>query len=297
MLGTRERAAGVAALQILGMIAIDTSLITSQTFAANRAVGEVAVEVRADGGVTRRGPVHEAGSLRVRFPSPEQQGLSAVLVNTAGGVAGGDRFSISLDVQADARLTLTTAAAEKVYRSHGPAAQLDITLKVASGGHLAWLLQETILFDQARAERRIDIELADDATLLLSEMVIFGRSAMGETMQHGRFVDRWRMRRGGKLVFAETVRLDGEIGALLARPAVAKAGVAIGTALIVPGDAALVERLREAAGTFGAELGISAWNGFAMARFCAQNAAKLRADMMTVLGRAAGRALPRLWLS
>ncbi|WP_199852232.1 urease accessory protein UreD [Rhodopseudomonas palustris] len=279
------------------MIATDTSLITSQTFAANRAVGEVAVEVRADDGVTRRGPVHEAGSLRVRFPSPEQQGLSAVLVNTAGGVAGGDRFSISLDVQADARLTLTTAAAEKVYRSHGPAAQLDINLKVASGGHLAWLPQETILFDQARAERRIDIELADDASLLLSEMVIFGRSAMGETMQHGRFVDRWRMRRGGKLVFAETVRLDGEIGALLARPAVAKAGVAIGTALIAPGDAALVERLREAADTFGAELGISAWNGFAMARFCAQNAAKLRADMMTVLGRAAGRALPRLWLS
>ncbi|WP_413776300.1 urease accessory protein UreD [Rhodopseudomonas palustris] len=279
------------------MIATDTSLTTSLTFAANRAVGEVAVEVRADGGVTRRGPVHEAGSLRVRFPSPEQQGLSAVLVNTAGGVAGGDRFSISLDVQADARLTLTTAAAEKVYRSHGPAAQLDITLKVASGGHLAWLPQETILFDQARAERRIDIELADDASLLLSEMVIFGRSAMGETMQHGRFVDRWRMRRGGKLLFAETVRLDGEIGALLARPAVAKAGVAIGTALIVPGDAALVERLREAADTFGAEVGISAWNGFAMARFCAQNAAKLRADMMTVLGRAAGRALPRLWLS
>ncbi|QDL98310.1 urease accessory protein UreD [Rhodopseudomonas palustris] len=275
----------------------DKAATASQTFAANRAVGEVAVEVRADGGVIRRGPVHEAGSLRVRFPSPEQQGLSAVLVNTAGGVAGGDRFSIRLDVQADARLTLTTAAAEKVYRSHGPAAQLDITLKVASGGHLAWLPQETILFDQARAERRIDIELADDASLLLSEMVIFGRSAMGETMQHGRFVDRWRMRRGGKLVFAETVRLDGEIGALLARPAVAKAGVAIGTALIVPGDAALVERLREAADTFGAELGISAWNGFAMARFCAQNAAKLRADMMTVLGRAAGRALPRLWLS
>ncbi|RED30573.1 urease accessory protein [Rhodopseudomonas thermotolerans] len=275
----------------------DKAATASQTFAANRAVGEVAVEVRADSGATRRVAVHESGSLRVRFPSPEGEGLSAVLVNTAGGVAGGDRFSVSLDVQADARLTLTTAAAEKVYRTHGPAAQLDITLKVASGGHLAWLPQETILFDQARAERRIDIELADDASLLLSEMVIFGRSAMGETMRHGRFVDRWRMRRGGKLVFAETVRLDGDIGNLFGRRAVMNGGVAIGTALIVPGDAALVERLRAAADAFGSEVGISAWNGFAMARFCAQNAAKLRADMMTVLGRAAGRALPRLWLS
>jgi len=49
--------------------------------------------------------------------------------------------------------------------------------------------------------------------------------------------------------------------------------------------------------TFGGEVGISAWNGFAMARFCAQDAARLRADMMSVLGRASGVALPRLWLN
>ena len=80
----------------------------------------------------------------------------------------------------------------------------------------------------------------EDASLLLCEIVVFGRAAMGETMQHGEFVDRWRLRRGGKLVFAETVRLDGDIGEKLARPAVANGGVAIGTALIVPGDEALV---------------------------------------------------------
>ena len=120
---------------------------------------------------------------------------------------------------------------------------------------------------------------------------------MGERMRQGEFVDRWRLRRGGKLVFAETVRLDGDIGAKLARPAVAKGGVAIATALIVPGDEAVVERIREAAESFGGEVGISAWNGFAMARFCAQDAARLRADMMTVLGRASPSPLPRLWLN
>ena len=82
----------------------------------------------------------------------------------------------------------------------------------------------------------------------------------------------------------------------MARPAIAKGGVAIGTALIVPGDEALVERIRELR-TFGGEVGVSAWNGFAMARFCAQDAARLRADMMAVLGRAPGSALPRLWLN
>ena len=136
-----------------------------------------------------------------------------------------------------------------------------------------------------------------DAQLLLCEIVVFGRAAMGERMLHGEFVDRWRLRRAGKLVFAETVRLDGDIGAKLAQPAIAKGGVAIGTALIVPGDAAVVERIREASETFGGEVGISAWNGFAMARFCAQDAARLRADMISVLGRASGVPLPRLWLN
>lgn len=269
----------------------------SAIFAANRARGAVRFDVRLDEGVTRRGALHESGSLRVRFPSPEAEGLSAVFVNTAGGVAGGDRFDIEIAAGEGARLTLTTAAAEKVYRAPGEAAQLNISLKAASGAHLGWLPQETILFDRARVSRRIDIDLAEDASLLLCEIVVFGRAAMGETMRHGEFVDRWRLRRGGKLVFAETVRLDGDIGAKLASPAVANGGVAIGTALIVPGDEALIERIREASETFGGEVGISAWNGFAMARFCAQDAARLRSDMMTVLGRASPGALPRLWLN
>jgi urease accessory protein len=275
---------------------LDASSAAS-VFAANRARGAVSFEVKSADGVTRRGDLHESGSLRVRFPSPEGEGLSAVFVNTAGGVAGGDRFDIEIAAREGARLTLTTAAAEKIYRASGKPAELNIALKAADGAHLAWLPQETILFDRARVARRIDIDLTEAASLLLCEIVVFGRAAMGETMRHGEFVDRWRVRRGGKLIFAENVHLDGEIGEKLSQPAVAKAGAAIGTALIVPGDAALVERIREASESFGGEVGISAWNGFAMARFCAQDAARLRADMMTVLARASTVPLPRLWLN
>jgi urease accessory protein len=275
----------------------DTTSTNAAVFAANRARGSVSFDVHQADGVTRRRRLHESGSLRVRFPSPEADGLSAVFVNTAGGVAGGDRFDIEIAAGEGARLAVTTAAAEKVYRAEGRAAQLHIALKAASGAHLAWLPQETILFDRARVERKIDIDLADGASLLLCEIVVFGRAAMGERMQAGEFIDRWRLSRGGRLVFAETMRLDGDIGAKLRRPAVAKGGAAVGTALIVPGDEALVERIREVADSFGGEVGISAWNGFAMARFCAQDAQRLRADMMAVLGRASGSALPRLWLS
>jgi urease accessory protein len=276
---------------------MQTEVLSASVFAANRARGAVAFDVRSVEGVTRRGVLHESGSLRVRFPSPEGEGLSAVFVNTAGGVAGGDRFDIEISAGKGTRLTLTTAAAEKVYRATDHAAELNIALKVADGAHLSWLPQETILFDRARMSRRIDIDLAVGASLLLCEIAVFGRAAMGERMEQGAFVDRWRVRRGGRLVLAETVRLDGDVGKKLEQRAIANGGIAIGTALIVPGDEALVERVREIAPSFGGEAAISAWNGFAMARFCAQDAARLRADMMAVLGRASPAPLPRLWLN
>ncbi|MGY4299365.1 urease accessory protein UreH [Bradyrhizobium sp. i1.4.4] len=161
------------------------ALTTSSVFEANRARGAVRFDVHARDGVTRRGVLHESGSLRVRFPSPEGEGLSGVFVNTAGGVAGGDSFDIEIAAGQGSRLTLTTAAAEKVYRAPGAAAQLNIALKVAAGAHLGWLPQETILFDRARVHRRFDIELDEAASLLLCEIVVFGRTAMGERMEQG----------------------------------------------------------------------------------------------------------------
>ena len=275
----------------------DTTSTNSAIFAANRARGLVRFDVRQADGLTHRGALHESGSLRVRFPSPEGEGLSAVFVNTAGGIAGGDRFDIDIAAGEGARLTLTSAAAEKVYRAENSGAAVNIALKAHAHAHLAWLPQETILFDRARVRRHIDIDLAESASLLFCEIVVFGRTAMGERMSQGEFLDCWRMRRAGRQVFAENIHLDGDIGEKLARPAVGDGGSAIGAALIVPGDEALVARIRKLSESFRGEVGISAWNGFAMARFCAQDAASLRADMMAVLGRASSSALPRLWLN
>src|SRR5436305_12227309 len=125
-------------------------IAASEVFATNRALGAVKFDVALVDGVTRRRQLHESGSLRVRFPSPESQGLSAVFVNTAGGIAGGDRFEFDIAAGEGSRLTVTTAAAEKIYRAQGPAAQVNITRKAAAESHLAWLPQETSLFHRAR---------------------------------------------------------------------------------------------------------------------------------------------------
>jgi urease accessory protein len=276
---------------------VECSSASSAVFAANRARGAVSFDVVHEDGVTRRGALHESGSLRLRFPSPEGEGLSAVLLNTAGGVAGGDRFDIAITAGWGTQLTLTTAAAEKVYRAVDSASELSIALKIANGAKLAWLPQETILFDRARLSRRIVVDLAEGASLLLCEITVFGRAAMGETMRQGAFIDSWRVRRGGKLIFSETVRLEGEVGDKLARPAIANGAAAIGTLLIAPADEALIRRLRQILPLAPSEVGLSAWNGFAMARFCAQDAARLRADIAAMLGQASDAPLPRLWHS
>src|SRR5580704_4418148 len=130
--------------------------LPSEIFAGNRAVGQIALTVDAAHGVSRRQRVHEAGSLRVRFPNAERPDtLEAVIVNTAGGMTGGDRFGIDVAVGSGAGLTVTTAAAEKIYRSLGPETEIAVRLDVASDARLAWLPQETIVFDQVRLRRSI----------------------------------------------------------------------------------------------------------------------------------------------
>jgi urease accessory protein len=261
-------------------------------FAANRAAGRIALSVLAQRGATRRRRVYEDGPLRIRFPNSAGGALEAMIVNTAGGIAGGDRHGLDIEVGEGAALTVTTAAAEKVYRALGPDAEIDVNLTVGAGARLMWLPQETILFDRARLARRIEVELAAEASLLLAEAVVFGRSAMGEAVTQGAFFDRWRVRRDGRLVFAESVRLDGAIAQKLSEPAAANGGVAIATVLAVPGDEAMVERVCKQA--CAGEVGASAWDGLAVARLVAKDGASLRRDLSAAIA-AFGGTLPRLW--
>ena len=271
----------------------------AKTFAANRATGHIALSVSVHDGVTRRTRVHEDGSLRVRFPNATPEALEAVLVNTGGGMTGGDRCSIEMDVGAGASLIAGTAAAEKIYRSSGADAAMDVRLTLAPSARLAWLPQETILFDRARLKHRIDIDLAEGAALIMAEAVIFGRAAMDEAMKEGFFTDAWRIRRDGKLIYADTARLDGAIAAKMAERAVANGGIAIATVLIAPGCDAALEQVRALGETLEAgflgEVGISAWNGLAVVRLCAKDGATLRRDLIAVLA-ALGTQVPRLWL-
>ena len=273
------------------------SPLSNEVFAANRAIGRIAIAVAAGSGKSRPARVHEAGSLRIRFPHDTGDGLDAAIINTAGGMTGGDRFELDFQVGAGAALRITTAAAEKIYRSLGPDTEIDVKLNVGPGGMLAWLPQETILFDRARFRRTIEVDLARDARLLLAEACVFGRSAMGETVVTGGFFDRWRLRVDGSLKFADAIRLDGSIAQSLTERAIAAGGAAVASVVKFPGNEESLAAVRATQQQFAGEVGASAWNGLAVVRCVAANGAALRHDLTRVLMALGGAPLPRLWVN
>ncbi|MGO4524264.1 urease accessory protein UreD [Microvirga sp. 2MCAF35] len=237
--------------------------------------------------------------MRIRLPKGAGRGLDAVLVNTAGGIACGDRFSVRIEAGSGAAVTVATPAAEKVYRSDGPVAELVVDLKVAADARLDWLPQETLLFDQARLCRSLAADMAENASLTLFEAVVFGREARAERIMDGLFEDRWRIRRGGRLIYADTLRIDGPIGDLLRKPAVGNGARAFATLIHVAPDAeAWLDLVREHLSSIGGcDAAASAWNGLLAVRFCALKIEALRAAAIPFLLAFRGEPLPRVWLS
>jgi urease accessory protein len=252
--------------------------------ALQRSRGEVAVRVGPSGLARLR----ESGAAKVRFPLGAGE---AILINTGGGLAGGDRFTIDFTVEAGAALSVTTQAAEKVYRSLGEAARYDVTLRVEAGARLNWLPQETILFDGASLARTFTADLAGDATLLAFEAIVMGRAAMGETVRHARWRDRWRIRRDGRLIHADDIFLDG--APPRTKATLGDAGALAAVVLAGPGAESRIDAVRAAIGGMGAA---SAWSGKLVARLLAADGLALRGELIPALRLLMGGApLPKVW--
>ncbi|ESR24861.1 Urease accessory protein UreD [Lutibaculum baratangense AMV1] len=252
--------------------------------------------IRAAGG----GRVEEAyqrGALRLRFPRVSGNPVpEAVLINTAGGVTGGDRFDVSATIRDGAAATLTTQAAEKVYRSSGGEAELRVDLRVGAGGRLEWLPQETILFDRGRLRRRLEVDVAESGRILLCEPVVLGRTAHGETVRAGLFRDSWRVRRAGRLVYADEARLGPDIAAAAGGSAVLGANRAFASILLLEPRAE--ERLSATRAaletTVDVEAGASAWDGMLAVRMAAPGGLALKRAALAALV-ALGAVVPRVW--
>lgn len=258
--------------------------------------GELAVARKA--GQNRIERLYQEGAAKIRMPKTAADALEAVLINTAGGLTGGDRLHWSVAVGEGAAATVTTQACEKVYRASFGVAEVSCQLSVAAGGRLAWLPQETIVFDNSSFRRRLNIDLAPDAEALVLEAAIFGRRAMGETVRRARFADRWRVRRSGRVVHAEDLAIGPDAAGQLVSNAAFAAATAVATlALFSEHAEAKLDAARSVIGDAG---GASAWrvggSGKLLARVVAEDGYALRKRLIALvqlLNRQA--ALPKVW--
>jgi len=280
-----------------------------------RAVGELAVSVRRRDDASVLEGLRQAGCLKARFPRALVPGwIDVVTLNTSGGIAAGDRLDSAFEVRSGARASIAAQAAERFYRAlpGSEPSRVRTRIVVGVGAAAEWLPQETILFDCCAVDRRLEVDLADDAWFLGVESLIFGRAGMGEVVERASLRDLIRMRRGGRLLWHDAVRLEDDVAATLRRKATADGARAIATIVHVAPDAeVMLDAVREGLASAttlplpsrewsvgrGQNAAASAWNGMLIARILAPDSATLRRSVADVLSVLRGdRPLPRVWM-
>jgi urease accessory protein len=264
-----------------------------------RAQGELRLGFKRRGDLTVLDTLYQQGCAKARLPNVEEDGWkSAVAINTSGGLTGGDRLAIAVDWGEGARALVAGQAAEKIYRASSGVAQVRTRLTVDAGAQAEWLPQETILFDRAALDRDTIVTLMPDSRFLGVEAVVLGREAMGESVREGNFRDAWRINRGGRLIYADVIAVEGDIAQRFARTAIAGGARAFASIIHVAPDAdskleavrAAIENLEEALA------GASSWDGMLAVRVLARDGEALLAAVRRALEPLRdGRALPRVW--
>lgn len=263
--------------------------------AMQRAVGVGRLSVKQRDGRTRINRLYQEGCAKIRIPKTYHgTALEAVLINSSGGVTGGDRMNWSFEAGSDTHLMLTTQASEKIYKSSGGVAVNTVTLKADRAARLAWLPQETIVFNRAGFARTITADLADDAEALFLEPIILGRRSMGEHVLSADLRDTWRISQGGQLIHAEDFRLSGDIASILSQRAVTGGLTAFATLLFVsPRADGFLNEARQLIGKNG---GLSCWNGKLLARVMAEDSFQLRKILLPLVALMNFEAdLPKVW--
>ena len=260
---------------------------------APRAQGALRLHAKRRGADSVIADLRQEGSLKALFPKVRGTALDAVFLNTAGGLTGGDQMRFHVRAAQDAHITLSSQAAERAYKAQpDQIAQSHVTLDVALGGRIDWLPQETILFDQAALNRRLDVSLTGDATALIVEPIIFGRVAMGETVNKLHFTDQWRVKRDGVLVFADALRLIGDAQDLMDHRAIGQGAGAVATVLFASPKAAAFADQFTLGPTSGASL---IADDVLLIRLLARDGFTLRQQLIPIVEALSTAPIPRVW--
>ncbi|KWV40399.1 urease accessory protein UreD [Rhizobium altiplani] len=260
-----------------------------------RAEGRGHLAARMLDGRTRLQELYQEGAGKIRLPDTFDSSMEAVIINTAGGLTGGDRMNWSVTAGPGARIDVTTQACEKIYKASAGTAEVNTSITAGANARVDWLPQETILFDRSSLFRKLDVDLDDDAEFLAVEAILLGRKAMGEAVESGLFRDRWRIRKAGRLCHAEDLALQGNVAMFAGADAVLSGKVAFATLLYVgPRAEAYLGAVRPLLeGHMG---GASSWAGKLVVRLSAPDGFALRKILIPIISALRdGAPVPKVW--
>lgn len=266
-----------------------------------RSIGEGRLALKTVDGKTRIADLYQKANAKIRIPKSYAQSLEAVLINTSGGMTGGDQLNWSINAGPNSHAIITTQACEKIYKSQSGVADVHSIIHVEENASVEWLPQETIIFDEGGLNRTIDIELASSAHFIGLEAVVLGRQAMGEPARNIKLSDRWRIKREGKLIHADDVKMNGNIEKQTLHPAVLDGAASYATLVICLPAAqqnqseSLISGMRNAVAS-NANWSVNDLGRKIVARFIAQDMYALRQLLVPVLTAARGsRDVPKVW--
>jgi urease accessory protein len=239
--------------------------------------------------------LYQAGCAKMMLPKTYGDMTEAVMLNTAGGITGGDQLDISIQAQ-NCALVATSQTAERFYKSSTSPARVSIQLKAQESANLHWLPQETILFDGAEIDRTIRLDMQSGSQCVIAESLVLGREAMGEVLQNCHFTDSWRLYRDGVLFHAEQLCLTGDVRDVLAASAGGNAARLLTTIIYAGADAEqAAERLKPIISASRSASALSCWREKLVVRLVSADAPAGRADIVKLLLALRQQPLPRVW--
>ena len=261
-----------------------------------RAQGAGQLSVFGDvNGSTRLRNLRQSGSLKLVLPSTYAPHVEAIVVNTAGGITGGDEFVLDIQLERAAALSVTTQAAERAYRAQtDEIGRVTTHIDVGEGARLNWLPQELILFDRCALRRRLTIDLAPTARLLMVEPLVFGRAAMPEVLRDVMFRDRIRINRAGVPLYIDGMDLNGDVAAHLSREAIGGGAGAMASLVMVAPEAQ--SHLGDVRAMLPPTAGASMLrDDVLVVRQLATDSFELRRCLIPILNRLTQNTLPTSW--
>ena len=244
---------------------------------------------------TRLKNLRQEGSYRASFPRHSKSNIETVIINTAGGVTSGDKFTATITAHESSQISITTQAAERIYRARDTlVGEIQTSLCLQKNAQLYWLPQETILFDGARLKRRLDVDLHSSAKFLMVEPLVFGREASGEKLLSGMLDDRVSISSNGQPIYIDRIKLKDNITDQLMRPALANNSHAVVSIVLVKPNAKLL--LEPVRALLPQKAGASLLNdNILVVRMLAQDSHEMRTATFPILTLLTHNTVPKNW--